>query len=136
VVLDSKGSIPVGSKVLDETARTLVFVTEGNEKKMNGAELFSCGKDTIDLPAMLIILEKNGVRTLLVEGGGRTIWTFVKAGLVNEFKVFISNKLIGGSVAPTPMDGEGFGEEKEFAELKLMKTTMSDSGVLLEFEVE
>jgi 2,5-diamino-6-(ribosylamino)-4(3H)-pyrimidinone 5'-phosphate reductase len=136
VVLDSKGGIPAGSKVLDGTARTLVFVTEGHEKGMNGADVISCGRDAIDLPAMLKILETKGVKTLLVEGGGKTIWSFVKAGLVNEFKVFISNKLIGGSVAPTPMDGEGFGEEKEFADLKLIKTTMSDSGVLLEFEVE
>lgn len=135
VVLDSKGSTPAGSKVLDGTARTLIFVTEGNEKKMPGADVISCGRDTTDLPAMLKVLEKNGVKTLLVEGGGKTIWSFVKAGLVNEFKVFISNKLIGGSVAPTPMDGEGFGEEKDFADLKLIKTTMSDSGVLLEFEV-
>jgi len=136
IVLDSKCSIPAGSRVLDGKAKTLVFVTEGHEKKLDGAEVISCGKETIDLPAMLKILEAKGVKTLLVEGGGRTIWTFVKARLVNEFKVFISNKLIGGSVAPTPMDGEGFGEEKDFAELKMIRTTMSDSGVLLEFEVK
>ena len=136
VVLDSKCSIPPGSKILDGSSPTIVFTTDGHVKPLEGAEVIACGEDMVDLPKMLGILEKKGIKTLLVEGGGRTIWTFVKAGLVNEFKVFIGSKIIGGSVSPTPVDGEGFGDEKEFAELKLVKTTLSESGVLLEFEME
>ncbi len=135
VVLDARCKIPKGSKVLDGRARTLVFVTEGNAKALEGAEVIPCGKETIDLAAMLDKLGERGARTLLVEGGGRTIWTFVKAGLVDEFKVFIGSRIIGGETAPTPVDGEGFADEAEFRSLKLMRSTHSESGILLEFEV-
>jgi len=136
IVLDAKCKIPKGSKVLDGRAQTLVFVTEGSGKPLEGAEVIPCGKGTIDLAAMLGILGERGARSLLVEGGGRTIWTFVKAGLVDEFKVFIGSRIIGGETAPTPVDGEGFADEAEFRSLKLMRSTHSESGILLEFEVE
>ncbi len=135
VVLDSKCKIPAGSKVLDGTAETLVFVTRGHERELEGAEVIACGLDAIDLGGMLEVLGGKGVRTLLVEGGGKTIWSFVKAGLVDEFKVFIGSRIIGGESAPTPVDGEGFADEAEFRELKLVRTTLSESGILLEFEV-
>lgn len=136
IVLDSKCTVPKNAKVLDGKARTLIFVTEGNARPVNGAEVVVCGTDSINLPQMLAKLYEMGVKSILVEGGGRTIWSFIKAGLVNEFKVFISSKIIGGKMAPTPVDGDGFAEENEFADLKLKKTTLSDSGILLEFEVE
>lgn len=136
IVLDSKCTVPEGAKVLDGKARTLIFVTEGNGHPVIGAEVIVCGTESINLPQMLAKLDEMGVKSILVEGGGRTIWSFIKAGLVNEFKVFISSKIIGGKMAPTPVDGDGFAEENEFADLKLKKTTLSDSGILLEFEVE
>jgi 2,5-diamino-6-(ribosylamino)-4(3H)-pyrimidinone 5'-phosphate reductase len=136
VVLDSKCRIPQDSKVLDGKSPTLIFVGEGNVTPVNGAEVIACGVGQIDLESMMLILEKRGVRSLLVEGGGKTIWSFVKAGLVDEFKVFIGSKIIGGDVAPTPVDGEGFAQEDEFIQLKLVKTRLSESGALLEFEVE
>ena len=135
VVLDAKCRIPAGSKVLDGKAKTLVFVAEGNGRVLEGAEVIPCGKDTIDLGRMLEILGERGVVTLLVEGGGRTIWSFVKAGFVDEFKVFIGSRIIGGKDAPTPVDGEGFGDEAEFRDLRLVRSTLSESGILLEFEM-
>nr|QOV09141.1 2,5-diamino-6-ribosylamino-4(3H)-pyrimidinone 5'-phosphate reductase [uncultured Thermoplasmata archaeon] len=136
IVLDPKCAVPPIAKVLDGKARTIIFVTEGNLRTVKGAEVIECGKEGIDLHRMLGKLKDFGVETVLVEGGGRTIWSFVKARLFDEFKVFISSKLIGGMAAPTPVDGEGFADENEFTELKLAKTTLSDSGILLEFEVE
>ncbi|MBA3045038.1 MAG: 2,5-diamino-6-(ribosylamino)-4(3H)-pyrimidinone 5'-phosphate reductase [Candidatus Thermoplasmatota archaeon] len=136
IILDSGCRIPREAKILDGASRTLVFVTEGHAADVPGAEVLTCGKERIDLNGMLAILGDMGIGTLLVEGGGRTIWSFVSAGLVDEFKVFISNRIIGGANAPTPVDGEGFGEENEFTNIRLVKTTMSGSGVLLEFERE
>lgn len=136
IVLDSKCQIPRTSKILDGSAKTLLFVTENYVDEVPGAEVIPCGNDEIDLEKMLSVLEDKGIKCLLVEGGGRTIWTFVKAGLVDEFKIFISSKIIGGAMAPTPVDGEGFSDEKEFASLKLVRTKLSESGVLLEFEME
>ncbi len=134
IILDSKCRIPPGSRVLDGKSRTIIFTTQGNEKEMENAEVIACGTEKVDIGQMLKKLDEMGLDTLLVEGGGTIIWSFVSGRHVDEFKVFISSKLIGGGKAPTPMDGSGFEDESEFPELNLIKSTMSESGILLEFE--
>jgi len=134
IIMDSKCRTPPGSRVLDGKARTIIFTTKGNEKPMENAEVIACGTEKVDLSQMLKKLDELGLDILLVEGGGTIIWSFVSSGYVDEFKVFISSKLIGGIGAPTPMDGNGFAEESEFSELTLIRSTMSESGILLEFD--
>lgn len=65
-------------------------------------------------------LENHGVIRLLVEGGGNVMWDFVKDHLIDEFHVTLTPKIIGGSEAPTLVDGKGF-SPKEVAELKLLE---------------
>ncbi len=136
VILDPECRIPLHSKVLGLDSKTIIVAKKGYAREVPGAEVMECGSDIINLNNLLAILWERGIRKLLVEGGGTTIWGFVKAGLVDEFKVFISSKIIGGIQAPSPVNGEGFAEEGEFTQLQLKSTKLSESGVLLEFEVE
>lgn len=136
VILDPKCRVFDNREVLDGSIRTIFVVREGYEKKLANAEVYPCGHDDIDLKQMLEYLGEQGVKKLLIEGGGETIWYFVRAGLVNRFIVFISSKLIGGREAPTPMDGEGFAGEEDFATLTLHTTTLTASGIILEFRVD
>ena len=53
-------------------------------------------------------LEARGMKKLLLEGGGEVHFAFVKAGLVDEWYVTVTPRLIGGAGAPTLLDGEGF----------------------------
>jgi 2,5-diamino-6-(ribosylamino)-4(3H)-pyrimidinone 5'-phosphate reductase len=135
IILDPTCRTPNGAKVLDGRAATLIVATEGNARRVEGAEVIECGVGGIDLSTLMAVLERRGIRSLLVEGGGRTIWGFVSAKLVDELKVFVSSVIIGGALAPTPVGGDGFGEEGEFASLSLVRSTVSSSGILLEFEM-
>jgi 2,5-diamino-6-(ribosylamino)-4(3H)-pyrimidinone 5'-phosphate reductase len=135
VILDPKCRLFENREVLDGSARTIIVVRQGFEKDVPNAETYACGTDQVDLKALLDYLGEIGVKKLLVEGGGETIWHFVRVGVVNRFIVFISNRLIGGRDAPTPMDGEGFEGEEDFATLSLSTTTITASGIILEFSV-
>ncbi len=53
-------------------------------------------------------LERLGIRRLLVEGGGAVMWDFVAEGLLDELHVTLTPWILGGSAAPTLVDGEGF----------------------------
>ena len=53
-------------------------------------------------------LERRGCESLLLEGGGGTIFPFVKKDLVDEWNVTVTPKIVGGADAPTMVDGEGF----------------------------
>jgi 2,5-diamino-6-(ribosylamino)-4(3H)-pyrimidinone 5'-phosphate reductase len=92
------------------------------------------GRDALDLKALLEILERKGVTTLLVEGGGETIYSFFRAGLVDVFSVFVGDFIIGGRESPTPVDGDGF-RSGEHVPLRLVACERLGSGVHLTYEV-
>jgi len=68
--------------------------------KSLGAQL-----DCLDL---LKKLAQKGVTSLLVEGGGETVFPFFKSKLVNKLYLFVAPKIIGGREAVTPVEGSGF----------------------------
>lgn len=53
-------------------------------------------------------LEQSGIEKLGVLGGGSLVASLLKAGYVNELKLTICPLLLGGSQAPTPVEGSGF----------------------------
>jgi diaminohydroxyphosphoribosylaminopyrimidine deaminase/5-amino-6-(5-phosphoribosylamino)uracil reductase len=57
---------------------------------------------TLDLAAMLTDLSAQGIHSLLVEGGGRTIGRFMRAGLADRVALFSCDRLIGARGA-TPL---------------------------------
>lgn len=63
-------------------------------------------------------LEKRGVKRLLVEGGGGLMWDFASGNLIDEYHVTLTPRLVGGTDAPTLVDGPGF-KPREVLNLKL-----------------
>ena len=109
VVLDPHGRTPDDAKILDERAPTIMVTLEDCDREWDCEETIRAGKDTIDLEAVLEELaDEVGIESLLVEGGGRTIASFFRAGLVDRYTVFVGDLVIGGSDAPTPCDGDGW----------------------------
>ena len=62
----------------------------------------------VDLPALLRLLHGAEVRSLLVEGGGETAWSFLSAGLADRATAYVAPLLLGGADAPGPLSGAGF----------------------------
>jgi 5-amino-6-(5-phosphoribosylamino)uracil reductase len=49
-----------------------------------------------------------GVGRLAILGGGELVASLLKADLVDEFWLTICPLILGGTAAPTPVEGEGF----------------------------
>jgi diaminohydroxyphosphoribosylaminopyrimidine deaminase / 5-amino-6-(5-phosphoribosylamino)uracil reductase len=62
----------------------------------------------VEPAAVLSDLYKRAVRSVLVEGGGEVLASFVAAGLYDQVRVDCAPLLIGGKVAPSPLGGLGF----------------------------
>ncbi|MBD0334213.1 MAG: RibD family protein [Cyanobacteria bacterium Co-bin13] len=56
-------------------------------------------------------LVASGVRRLAVLGGGRLVADLIAEGLIEELFLTVCPLVLGGSAAPTPVDGLGFGAE-------------------------
>ena len=141
IVLDSNARTPLGSKILDGEAPTIIAVAKNAPKrrvkllrrKTEVLALVRSGR--VDLRELLGHLKNRGVRTVLVEGGGETRWSFFKEGLVDDFFVWIMPYVWGGRDAPTLVDGAGFIDEADAIPMKLESTRVVDSVLMLSFHV-
>ncbi len=135
IVLDSDGRTPSGARVLDGRAPTLIVTSEASERTFARAEVLRCGKEEVDLGALLDRLGGRGIQTLLVEGGSTVIWSFLRAGLVDELKVFVGSLVLGGRSTPTLVGGEGAASLSDSIRLALERSERLGDGVLLEYSV-
>lgn len=142
VVVDSAGRTPPDADILHKGAgRRIVAVSrtapqERVEALREHAAVVVAGDEAVDLRALLAELHRQGVRRLMVEGGGTLIWALFEQGLVDELQTFVGNIVIGGKDAPTPADGTGFLREADFARLRIIDTERLDDGLLIRWSVE
>jgi diaminohydroxyphosphoribosylaminopyrimidine deaminase/5-amino-6-(5-phosphoribosylamino)uracil reductase len=106
IVLDSKLRIPLDAKVLQnqDKAKTIVATTtRANNKKRDalklmGVEALVIPRDKqgrVDLIELLKALGKRDITSLLVEGGGEVITSFLRLNLVDKLVVIIAPKILG-----------------------------------------
>ena len=135
VVLDSDGKIPESAHVLDGSAPTLIVTSEESDRSFPRAEVLRLGKGEVDLQALLDRLAARDVKTILVEGGSMVIWSFLRRGLADELKVFVSSRVLGGHAAPTLAGGRGVISLDEAPRLRLDRVERLGNGALLEYTV-
>lgn len=141
VVVDGRLRIGADARVLDAgmPGRALVLTTESAFRR-RGRRLVERGAwvepvvETGRIPgaALLGCLGSHGIGSVLVEGGGELGWSMVESRLVDHVYAFMAPKLLGGSRAPSPVDGEGFGRLAEALELQLVSTRRLGDDVLIE----
>ncbi|NGM71151.1 2,5-diamino-6-(ribosylamino)-4(3H)-pyrimidinone 5'-phosphate reductase [Natronolimnobius sp. AArcel1] len=134
VVIDSKARTPADAEIVNDDAETYVCVSEAAPvgRRMDladRAELVTAGDDRVDLLRAFAALQAAGLERIMVEGGGELIFSLFENGLVDELRVFVGPKIIGGREAPTLADGDGF--VADFPTLELETLERLDDGALL-----
>jgi 2,5-diamino-6-(ribosylamino)-4(3H)-pyrimidinone 5'-phosphate reductase len=105
---------PDGRFLTEGPARRFIYTTKRTDPKVvkslekAGAQVFVHGKEVVDLRRVLRSLYSQGIRSVLVEGGGTLIAALFRLDLVDEITIYIAPRLFGGANAPTPLDGTGF----------------------------
>jgi 2,5-diamino-6-(ribosylamino)-4(3H)-pyrimidinone 5'-phosphate reductase len=139
IILDSKCRTPVNALAVDDRAKTLIFTIIKCEKNFNeNVEIIKCKPDEngyINIKSILEILHNRGIKTLMVEGGGTVIWSFLKIGLVDDFFVYIAPIIVGGKNTPTISDGEGIKSFDELLHLKIISMKKLGPGVLFHYKM-
>lgn len=135
VVLDGRLRTPATARVLDGRAPTLVYTaSEHAHRALPGAEVVAAGEGRVHLPLVLGDLAARGVRTTLVEGGGRVIASFLAEGLVNLLTVYVAPTVVG-SDAPGWAEGPGLFRDGQGTPLRLTAVDRVGDGVLLTYEL-
>ena len=139
VVLDTKGRTPPDALVLNDMTKTVVITAEGTGRTYTGShiEVVECKTDRegfIDLTRALDVLYHRGIRSLLVEGGGTVIWSFLNNKVVDDLYIFIGSCIIGGRETPTVAEGTGIRSDEDIVPLKIVEVKRIGSGVLLHYQ--
>ena len=107
IVLDDKGRTPDDALVVNGLAPTVIVTGEDCTRTWRNAEVIRRRKDE-SLSDILGSLAEMGIESILVEGGGETIASFFREGLVDRYTVFVGGLIIGGRDSPTPAGGDGW----------------------------
>lgn len=147
VVLASRGLLPNHLKLLqtDDTARTCVIVGENYDRELSlalqerGIDVIQVASDTqghIDIGSALDALGQRGIVHVLLEGGAHLLGSAFDQSLIDHVVAFIAPKLIGGSNAPSPIQGHGLALMKAAAHLKNMRSQLLGEDILIEGEMQ
>lgn len=141
IVVDSGGTLSVFSE-LALTAREvpLLLVFGPNTPKgkkefweSKGAEVMVIDAPTHEQRLILLLenLADRGMTNVLVEGGGELLGHFFDLELIDEARVFVSPKIIGGSEAVVAVGGVGRELMRKAATLRNKKIEVIGSDVLI-----
>ena len=141
IVLDSKGTIPGTSKILQtcDHIPTIVAVSKGIARKnlerlkRLPVDVIRTGTDTVSLRSLLRMLSERGIRTVLVEGGGTVNWEFVRQDLFDEMILTLSPFLIGGGGSVPYLRGAGFGSITDSPGLRLKSAKRLKNHLILHY---
>ncbi|MHB8194345.1 MAG: bifunctional diaminohydroxyphosphoribosylaminopyrimidine deaminase/5-amino-6-(5-phosphoribosylamino)uracil reductase RibD [Bellilinea sp.] len=129
ILLDSRGRVPLDANIFDPAlpGRTIIAATDAMPK-MHKAGLIKKGMEVltlpsapdgrIELPSFLRALGKREITSLLVEGGGQVLSSFISTKLVDEVWAVIAPIIIGGESAPGPVRGLGVEKVAEAFQLQ------------------
>lgn len=140
IVLDTYCKTPTDALVVNEKAKTILCCKENNEKKMfqDNVEILICKtnqQNHLDLHDVLNRLAQKGIQTILIEGGGTIIWSFLKERLVDDLYVYIGPIIIGGKQTPTMADGMGITNADDAIPLNIKNIEPQDNGVLMHYQL-
>ncbi len=114
IVLDGEGKIPLTARLLHEAGRTIVATAAMTKEKET--ELLALGTEVwrlpdeqgnVDLQVLMTRLGQAEIDSVLVEGGGETVASFLEAELVDKVSFFVAPILLGGRNAVPAVGGAG-----------------------------
>ena len=117
VIADSHLSIPLGAKVVKKAKENKCIIATTLKGKLRkkkvllarGVEVLTVNskKDGVDLSVLVEKLAQRAITSILVEGGGELIYSFLDEKLADKIFFFYSPRILGGRTALTAVEGKG-----------------------------
>lgn len=104
IVIDPHLRCPVNAKIFKEAGKVILATTDERAKQKYPGSLIWVFKERnglIDVKEILKRAGKEGMNSVMVEGGSETFTHFIKAGVVNKYLLFYSPSFMGEGVPLT-----------------------------------
>ena len=145
VICDTNLRTPVSSQIVNtaDDYKTIIATACADEEVIKpytnaGCRIVTVQKKSgrIDLNDLMIKLGKEGVDSILLEGGGELNWSALQCGIVNKVQTYIAPKVFGGANAKSPVTGNGVNAPDDAYYLENSSITFLDNDILIESEVK
>ena len=153
IICDSGLRIPMDSQIVKTAKEYRTIVAYAGEHSGEGCkeaeekeeQLHAAGVETVSVPdadgrvdlrKLMEYLGKQGIDSVLLEGGGTLNDAALSAGIVNEICAFIAPKIFGGAGAKTPVSGIGVAHPAEAVKLTLRQMETIGDDLMLRYSVD
>ena len=153
IICDSGLRIPMDSQIVKTAKEYRTIVAYAGEHSGEGCkeaeekeeQLHTAGVETVSVPdadgrvdlgKLMEYLGKQGIDSVLLEGGGTLNDAALSAGIVNEICAFIAPKIFGGAGAKTPVSGIGVAHPAEAVMLTLRQVETIGDDLMLRYSVD
>ncbi len=153
IICDSGLRIPMDSQIVKTAKEYRTIVAYAGEHFGEGCkeaeekeeQLHTAGVETVSVPdadgrvdlrKLMEYLGKQGIDSVLLEGGGTLNDAALSAGIVNEICAFIAPKIFGGAGAKTPVSGIGVAHPAEAVKLTLRQMETIGDDLMLRYSVD
>lgn len=137
IVIDSDARTPLDANVMNiADAKTIIAVSQSaseirvRELQKKGAEIIKAGVSKVDLSLIIDKLRRQGIKTILLEGGGTLNHSMLSLGLVDEMYITVVPRILGGGSELI----NGYLENE--IQLKLEGITQLDDQVVLHYIID
>ena len=144
IICDSRLRIPSECKICQTAGEYPTIVAHGTGRRQDIKRLEDMGiqviampdkEGRVDLKNLMRILGRQGIDSILLEGGGELNESALRAGIVHSLKVFVAPKIFGGQQAKTPVTGAGVALPDEAKRFSLEAISPIGEDLLLEYKV-
>lgn len=143
-LVQSAGEIPLWiASVMPESGSAEAGKQAEQKKKAALLEQAGCrilytdadASGRVNLSQLMALLGKEGIDSILLEGGAQIHESALREGIVNKIQTYIAPKIFGGRNAPSPVGGQGVDAPDQAWMLSEPVLTKLGADLLLESEV-
>jgi len=144
IVADSSLRIPLDAAIFNSSRSCGVIVATRKDPPADrrakleqiGAKVMrTSGTERVDIADLLYRLYRIGVTSLLIEGGAELAWSAFHARVVDRCMFFYAPIIIGGTSAPSGIEGRGINVLQEAPRLVDVKSFRLGPDILLDGRV-
>ena len=141
VIADSRGRISLEAKVLRNDPQLMLLATTGladpgklREIERMGAQVLitPVKENRVDLGFLMKSLGAMEIDSVMLEGGSTIAFAALREGVVDKITAFIAPKVLGGTMAPTPVGGEGISRMEDAIALENMRIRKIGTDIMID----
>ncbi len=144
IICDTNLRMPLDSRIVKTAHEITTYIATSNSDQESrkpysdaGCEILTISRKGphINLHELMRHLGKQGIDSILLEGGATLNYSALQSGIVNRVQTYIAPKVFGGSCAPGPIGGIGIDATEQAFRLAESRITMFGEDILIESEV-